>query len=709
MKVHKVFPPFYNGMTEQITELTPDTYCKEMINCVPDIVTGLNRRPPMVYKKRFVKDTPQMTHFHSYDRGGKTESYIMFYTGDYDKPIKIYDTSGNEMIVQIDGNKLTTVKQYLQNAKMKALTVQDRTWLMNINKKIGLDMTQNTAPSPNYNRTAYYWLKASSGDRYNPYNYAVYLNGVSYACNPTKPSGEDPNPPKGFEDSDFAAQDLMTKINASGAFTATRVGSIIKIVKKDGGDFTFDFWDSWGSMASFGFKGEVEKMTDLPKNFHWSDTHIIVKGGGADVSKDYHVKWNGRTWEETRHPAETRGGLTNMPLIMNRTALVKGVATFVITTENWVAPKVGNTENNPDPSFVNVPLVDMFFYKNRFGIVTTDSIVFSETANYMQFYVRTVLDVIDTDPIDVAIIGEKSNEIQYIKTFDSSVYIFTSEGQYELSHAGEFSIKTVEVNRTTNYSIKIDVQPKVVSNKIFFISTANGQQRLYSYQRTDDKQLSANDLSITTPNLMTHNITNIIPVDVLGYTMCLTNSNEIYVFINKTTGNEIIQAGWVKWRILEDNIHHAINQYTFDYIGADLLMFASDNTHVYFYTMDLTDNYSDNKEDTTHGNHKLKINSKVVLPELYLKFTEIKNPNNKILLKKINVEGTGVFNARMFRKDYSKYYEKKQQFGFSDLNFHISSKVGNVELSIVDDSKHNFTITSFTLEGLYSPSSEERR
>ena len=125
--------------------------------------------------------------------------------------------------------------------------------------------------------------------------------------------------------------------------------------------------------------------------------------------------------------------------------------------------------------------------------------------------------------------------------------------------------------------------------------------------------------------------------------------------------------------------------------------------------MDLTDNYSDNKEDTTHGDNKLKINSLVVLPEMYLKNTEIKNPNNKILLKKINVEGKGVFNARMLRRDYNKYYDKKQQFGFRDLNFHISSKVGNVELSIVDDSKYNFTITSFTLEGLYSPSSEERR
>lgn len=708
MKIHKVYPPFYNGITEQVNELTPDNYCVDMVNCVPDIVKGLTRRPPMVYKKTIVKNTPQMKHFHSYDRGGKTESYIMFYTGNKEEPIKVYDTQGTAMIVQIDSGKAPEIKAYLNNAKMRALTIQDRTWLLNTNKKISLDMLQNVAVAPDYNKVAFYWLKSSSGDRYNPYNYAVYLDGTTYACDPVKPSSEEPNPPKGYEDSDFAAQALVTKINAGGTFTAVRIGSILKIVKTSGGDFTFDFWDSWGSMASFGFKGEVEKITDLPKNFHWASTYIVIKGGGASIDNDYYVKWNGRTWEETRQPNVNRGALINMPLIMNRTAIVGGIATFVITAETWIAPKVGNMENNPEPSFINVPLVDMFFYKNRFGIVTTDSIIFSETANYTQFYIRTVLDILDSDPIDVAIIGEKSNEIQYITTFDTSVYIFTSEGQYELSHNGEFSLKTVEVNRTTNYSIKINVEPKVVSNKIFFISTANGQQRLYSYQRTDDKLISANDLSITTPSLMRKDIVNIIPVDVLGYTLCLTNSRDIYLFINKTTGAETVQAGWVKWDILK-GLPSTITNFTYDYIGADLLLFANDENNVYFFTLDLTDNHADNKQDIFTGNTKYAFESKVVLPSLYLKNVEVKNPNNKILLKKMTVEGVGKFNARMYRKDYKKTYEKRQQMGFKDLDFHISSKVDNVDLMVVDDSIYNFTISSFTLEGLYAPSSEERR
>ena len=43
MKIHKVYPPFYNGISEQINELSNDTYCRDMINCVPDIVKGINK------------------------------------------------------------------------------------------------------------------------------------------------------------------------------------------------------------------------------------------------------------------------------------------------------------------------------------------------------------------------------------------------------------------------------------------------------------------------------------------------------------------------------------------------------------------------------------------------------------------------------------------------------------------------------------------
>mgnify|MGYP006049136221 FL=1 len=44
-----------------------------------------------------------------------------------------------------------------------------------------------------------------------------------------------------------------------------------------------------------------------------------------------------------------------------------------------------------------------------------------------------------------------------------------------------------------------------------------------------------------------------------------------------------------------------------------------------------------------------------------------------------------------------------------DLDFHIASKVGNVDIYIEDNTSNDFSISSITMEGLYSPTSKEIR
>ena len=399
-----------------------------------------------------------------------------------------------------------------------------------------------------------------------------------------------------------------------------------------------------------------------------------------------------------------------MPIIMDRISIDgNGIATFEIKLEDWNYPLVGNSENNPDPSFLDTPIVDMLFYKNRFAIATIDSLIFSETAKYKNFYIKTALDIIDSDPIDIAIIGEKSSEILYVLQFDLGIYVFTSEGQYEVNSEGDFSIKSIQVDRATNYSIKRDVKPVAINNRIFFISTANGLQKMYAYQRDENAYLTATDLSLVTPTLKTKSIKKILPVANLGYTLCLTDDNEIYVFINKESGSESIQIGWVIWKVLETD-EVLFTKFDFEVIEATILVFATDSlNNIHLFKMDMADNYNDNKQDILKNGIICPIKSVILLPDYYPKITDIKNPNNKLLIKKLKIEGEGVFNMEMYRKDYKTTFSKQQAYGFKDLNFHVSSKVGTVEFRVVDNSKYNFTIKTVTVEALYQPSSQERK
>lgn len=180
------------------------------------------------------------------------------------------------------------------------------------------------------------------------------------------------------------------------------------------------------------------------------------------------------------------------------------------------------------------------------------------------------------------------------------------------------------------------------------------------------------------------------------------------MFINKESGSESVQIGWVRWKLLEtDKV--VFTNFDFEVIEATLLVFATDSSNnIHLFKMDMADNYNDNKQDILKNGIICPIKSIILLPDYYPKITDIKNPNNKLLIKKLKIEGEGVFNMEMYRKDYKTTFSKQQAYGFKDLNFHVSSRVGTVEFRVVDYSKYNFTIKSVTVEGLYQPSSQER-
>lgn len=720
-KINKVYPPFFNGVSQQSNELILDNQCREMVNCVPSIVQGLTKRPPIKHvTSRDFATYPEMVDahvFHTYDRGEGVEEYIFLNTtSDYDEPVQVYTKEGNKCIVNYDAASETQIKDYLYNNNLSALTVQDRTWIYSKNVPVGLDTSSTTAPDLNYDKVAYLWIKRGSGDRYNPYNYAVYLNGTTFQISPDKPAQDNYDPPTGAEDSDYAASLLQAQINANANFACDRIGSILKIYHvasgtstPDNQDFTFSSWDSWGNQASEGWKGSVNKITDLPKDMPFADVYVAITGDENDKFTEYYVKWNGSSWVETVDPTENRGVLTNMPLKCNRTSFSGTTPVFEISVEDWATPIVGNSDNNPDPSFVGRTVQDLFFYKNRLGLASEDSIVLTESANYVNFYATSVLDIVSTDMVDVTISANQASKIYYAKPFNSSLYIFTKYSQYELTSEGAFSPSTVSLNNTTNYPMAVDVEPVVVNDSLYFISTTNNHQQLREYIKTDKLNVKGINLNVSTPTYLEKPIKKIIADGVLGYIILCTEDNDAYFYCYVDDGDQRVQAAWSKWRFLEG---FEATSYEYFYLDSTLLIMTKTATEYRYDELVLDyDIPNNNVDETSDGTTTTEYpySSSVVLPTYYPKVTDIRTPLNKIQLKKIVIEGKGSFDAEIFYQDYGWTYTKSHTSGLRDLNFHVPTRSDNIEITIKDSSSDDFVITSFVLEGLFKPTSKEMR
>jgi hypothetical protein len=730
-KVNKIYPPFFNGVSQQNPELMLDNQCKEMVNCVPSLVEGLKKRPPVSYVTRGTNSLFLNSHiFHTYDRGEDDEEYIFLYTGDYNTPIMAFNKAGQGMNVEINTTNATTIKNYLNNGNLKGLTVQDRTWLVSRDALVDLDYSATEPLKSNYDREAFYWLKRGSGDKYNPYNYAVYIDNTAIEVAPVKPANDDYDLETGAEDTDFAASVLADRINGTNnsgwnsttivegeetipnpdysslsGFTAVVVGSILKITKDNGGDFEFSSWDSWGLQASEGWKGSVNKVTDLPKEFPFDDVYVQIQGSESNEYTDYYVEWNGSSWQECLDPQADRGQLTNMPIKMDRTALVNGVATFTIDVIDWSLPRVGNEDNNPDPSFVNYPISDLFFYKNRLGLASSDSVVLSEAANYTNFYVSTALDIIDTDVIDVAVASNQASKIYFVKPFNNSLYIFTKYSQYELTADGGLTPQTVSLNVATNYPMDINVEPVVMNNSLYFISTTNNRQQLREYIKTEKLNVKGIDLNVSTPTYLEDTIVNLQTDGVLGMVLCCTANNKIYLYRYTEDGEKRIQSSWSTWSLLEE-LDYTAGTFEYNYLGNTLTVTCKTATDYRYHTMELDHNIDDDREDITYEG-AMSYESSILLPDFYPKFSDIRTPKDKILIKKIKVEGEGSFDVDLYRKDYKTTFTKSHTLSMQDLDLHVASKVGNVELTIKDSTVNDFVISSIILEGLYTATSKE--
>jgi len=807
-KINKVYPPFFNGVTQQNPELTLDSQCKEMKNCIPDLVTGLKKRPPVTFKT--VKDYatfPEMEAakaFHTYDRGEDDEEYIFLETGEATNPVQVFNKNGDSMVVEYASE---AVKTYLNQGKLKGLTVQDRTWIFSKTAVVGLDTTNTEPLREDYTNEAYFWLKRGSGDRYNPFNYAVYLDGETFSVDPDKPSNSTTDPATGAEDSDKAAALLAAKINATTAegtvrydfnvrlngenqtystytspgllsvtaptfnktlslvsynynsltgkytftigstiatglgnglnnegvviffsqdivatftytkavinnFNATRRGSVLRIRKNDLAAFTFSSWDSWGNQASEGWQGSVNTLSELPKDMPFSNVYVRIVGEEGNKFTDYFVKWNGSSWEECLDPAANRGKLINMPIKCDRTGLVAGVATFTLDIIEWSQPRVGNEDNNPDPSFVNGTIQDLFFYKNRLGLASADSVVLSENANYTNFYTSTAIDVLDVDLVDITIATNQASKIYFVKPFNNSLYIFTKYAQYELLNEGYFSPSSVSLSNTTNYPMAIDVEPVVVNDSLYFISTTNNRQQLREYIKTDNLTVKGIDLNISTPTYLDKPIKKLIPDGVLGFVLCCAADNTIYLYNYKEDGEKRIQSAWNTWTVLE-TLPVLPNSYEYFLLASTALVLCKTDADYRYHQLQLDYNIPNTNIDNSSSNNvdiiEYPYRASVLLPDYYPQLTSVRTPMNKMLIKKITVEGTGDFDATVYRKDYGTTYTKSHTNSLRDLDLHIASKVGNVEVTIFDETRKDFVITSIVIEGLFSTTSKEMK
>ena len=565
------------------------------------------------------------------------------------------------------------------------------------NDNISIELT------PNSDKTSWTVKILRADDEFDYYTLVVGGNYYSVVNNTIKNVRDD------FVNkiNDKACYLITTERNENG-FNAEAIGSIIRIWKDSFEDFTFKYWDSFGSLASFGWKYNVSKIQDLPASFPWEGAVVRVNGDASEDNTNssfYVIRW-GDTWKEftsrITYSDENEDGhyerylpmLTNMPIIVERTSDGSFAARLLKSSDQLKPPLVGNDTNNKDPYFVGKTIKQLFYVNGRMCVVSGDALTFSETNVIWNFYITTVVDVLDSDAIEINIASERVLDILNVTIFQSGLLIMTTEGQYLFNTENGITPKSVFLNKLSDYAYSDRGGTIYDGDSIVFSGVTGDTARLYRYRVARlTSENKAIDLTIQVPTYIQGSIQRIVNYIEDGTIIVMVNnSKKLYIYNEVISGDQLVQSSWHTWDF--SNI-----------LSNDILHIFVANNHLYFISLDgvfkiklgavhYDSNYSHKDLDTY--NYESRIEMSLFRPKKSQ--TQIETPLGRVQLRAYTFSLQGKALLEIYREDTNKIYTRDIQ---DKRPVNVLSNANTTKISIVNKEDKPFVVSGYSITASY--------
>lgn len=307
-----------------------------------------------------------------------------------------------------------------------------------------------------------------------------------------------------------------------------------------------------GSTASITDTGTPSSGTDLTAASSPFVTDTKTAGTGTTSAKTLPVA---DRWNQVAAPGQgdAEPDTTTMPVKMVRTGYTGDgttPATFDVSQIDWTPRPSGDPTTNPLPSLWQnaSKIADISFHRNRLVFGGDENIVFSQDGDFFNFFLQDHENIVDSDPIDIALSSDQVTLIDYILPFRESLAIFTKAGrQFELNAPQTLTPTSAAVTPTTAFKT-LPVRPVSVGHTMFMVARNVDNAQVLEYYYDDSfATTDADDISKHVPRL--------VPLDVKTI-KCDVNHGIVYVL--PKTGDVLyvyffywqeqkVQSAWSKW------------------------------------------------------------------------------------------------------------------------------------------------------------------
>jgi hypothetical protein len=356
---------------------------------------------------------------------------------------------------------------------------------------------------------------------------------------------------------------LVQEINLLSNYTATPIGSTIYIERNDGKEFNIQTRGGTADNALTGVKGSVNDISSLPEQCV-EGVVLKVRNTIDSDADDYYVRFvpasgdipGQGSWEETVKPGiKTDLNPFTMPLALIRQAdgtfVVRPLSVEFDEVLSYAPREVGDDATNPQPSFVGKSITGMFFFSNRLGFLSQDSVILSQPGDYFNFFVGSAIAVSDADPIDMTASSTKPATLKAALGTPKGLLLFAENSQFLLSTSeAAFGPATVKLAELSNYAYSSNVPPLETGVSVLFSTEAETFSKVYemAVDSIDNRPLVSENTRII-PEYIPPNLTIAASSPNNSLVAYGDGSDLLWIFKFFNTGNERSLAGWSKWRM----------------------------------------------------------------------------------------------------------------------------------------------------------------
>lgn len=548
-------PNLINGISQQPASLRLKTQAELQVNGLSTVVDGLRKRPSSEHVARLMGVGAADGAFIHTIRRDENEFYILVITND--GTIRVFDQFGVER--SVSGSTAYFNNVVTAATDITATSVADYTFIVNKNQTIAKG-SATSAVRPKeamvYCRQGDYLtdytIKITDKSTNTTYTYEYTTKDASTSANQ-----EDVKTDKIIDQ--LLTQMTGTAVNGStptalpNYFYRKKIGSTIYIRRTDGGDFTIESEDSRGDTFLKSFKGQTRDFTALPPKGEIGFTIKIV-GNAKDEEDDYYVslqdpEGNGQyVWRET-----LAGGINTDFEVgsMPHQLISNADGSFTFQQAPWEERSAGDDLTNPFPSFTDQKISDIFLYRNRLGFLSGENVIFSEAGEYYNFFAKTVLTLLDTNPIDVAVSNNQVSYLRHAVPFAQSLLLFSDLTQFNVESGETLTPSTISIDVATQFECSLRARPQGSGRFVFFATRKGQWSGIREYFVEDSTNNTTNALEVTAhvPRYLSGEITKLCASSNEDTLLALTEDepNRLYVYRYFWSQESKLQSAWSHW------------------------------------------------------------------------------------------------------------------------------------------------------------------